>query len=296
MGCNSIADEREFEAVARVSQLNNALYSTFVQPWLKTLVTPQMASMVLAMQPLRLKYAMFSDKNPMMHAVAPLADKARADRKSPGTDNPFVRVQEQVSALMTTWLEAFGQLRDQTQEAMFHAVYGSPWLQAWLGVTPNDGPPRPKPGTSPAQRAALAAKIEEGRASMDQGGSLEAEVRALLYIAKGQTSVDARSFEILRRTLKAHPDTTLARYKAVVRRQWAMLNIDQEAALKTLPRLLPGDADARRNLFEEIRTIRTAAGELDGEAKRRLDEMETLFDIGTPASAPDRRHVAGRIS
>ena len=66
LGCNSIEDEREFEAVARVSKLNNALYSAFVQPWLKPLVTPQMASAVLAMQPLRLKYALFSDKNPMM--------------------------------------------------------------------------------------------------------------------------------------------------------------------------------------------------------------------------------------
>ena len=83
---------------------------------------------------------------------------------------------------------------------MFHAVYGSPWLQAWLGVTPDDGRPRPKPGTSPDQKAALAAKIEELRTTMDQGGPLEAEVRALVYIAVGQHSIDARSFEVLRRT------------------------------------------------------------------------------------------------
>ena len=34
LGCNSIEDEREFEAVARVSQFNNALYSAFVRPWI----------------------------------------------------------------------------------------------------------------------------------------------------------------------------------------------------------------------------------------------------------------------
>ena len=124
---------------------------------------------------------------------------------------------------------------------------------------------------------------------MDQGGPLEAVVRALVYIAMGQSSVDARSFEILRRILKAHPDITLARYKAVVREQWAMLTIDQEAALKALPRLLPADADARRDLFEEIKAIRTAAGELDGEAKRRLDEMEALFDIGAARALTARR-------
>ena len=227
----------------------------------------------------------------MMRVVAPLADKARAERKTPDTDNPFVKTQEQVSEMVTAWLEALGQLRDQTQEAIFHAVYGSPWLQAWLGMTRDDGRPRPKPGASPDQRAALAAKIEEGRTTMDQGGPLEAEVRALVYIALGQRSIDARSFELLRRTVAAHPEIGLARYKAIVREQWARLTIDQEAALEALPQLLPADADARRKLFEEIRAIRTAAGELDGEAKRRLDEIEALFDIGARAPTPDRTHV-----
>ena len=66
LGCNSIEDEREFEAVARVSQLNNALYSAFVRPWLRTWVTPRTAAAALAMQPLCLKYALCSNKNPSM--------------------------------------------------------------------------------------------------------------------------------------------------------------------------------------------------------------------------------------
>ena len=40
---------------------------------------------------------------------------------------------------------------------------------------------------------------------MDQGGPLEAAVRALLYIAMGQPAIDARSFEVLRRTLQGVP-------------------------------------------------------------------------------------------
>jgi pimeloyl-ACP methyl ester carboxylesterase len=296
LGCNSIEDEREFETVARVSERNNALYSTFVQPWLKAWVTPETACAVLAMQPLRLKYKMFSDMNPIMRAVAPLADRARAERTTPDTDNPFLKFQEQISETATAWLKAFGQIRDQWQEALFHSVYGSSWLQASLGVTPSDGRPRPKPGTSPDQSAALAAKIDEGRTTMDDGGPLEAEVRALVYIAMGQRSIDARSFEVLRRILKAHPEITLARYKAIVREQWARLTIDKDAALKALPRLLPADAKARWKLFEEIRAIRTAAGELDGEAKRRLDEMEVLFDVAAYAPAPDKRPVDGRVS
>src|SRR5208337_2340872 len=120
-------------------------------------------SAVLAMQPLRLTYALFSDKNPIVRTMAPLAEKARAQRETPDTGNPFIRMQEQVSEMVTQGLVAFGQFRDQATEAMFHAIYGSLWLQAWLGMTPSDGPPRPKPGTPPDQRAALAAKIEYAR-------------------------------------------------------------------------------------------------------------------------------------
>jgi pimeloyl-ACP methyl ester carboxylesterase len=279
LGCNSAEDEREFEAVNRVSQLNNSLYQTFVQPWVKALVTPQLAASVLAMQPLRLSYAMFSDKNPMMGLASKEADKARANRKTPAADNPFLKVQERVSNLTTKWLEAFGQIRDSMVEAVFHTFYGSPALQAWLGIDPCNERVRPKPGTSPAQRAELAAIVKELRATMDQGGAVEAAVRAHIYVAMGQRSIDARCFEVLRRILKAHPQITLARFKEIVRRQWAMLVIDQSAALKALPHLLPAEPDERRQLFDAMTAVITAAGELDGEAKHRFDQIRVLFDI-----------------
>jgi pimeloyl-ACP methyl ester carboxylesterase len=290
LGCNSADDEREFETVARVSAHNSALYSAFVHPYLEAMVPPQTASAVLAMQPLRLKYAMFSDKNPLMRSVQPLADKARSQRKLPKPDNLYLKMQETVSKMVVGWLEALGRLRDQTQEGIFHAVYGSPWLQAWVGLMPNNTRPRPKPGMSPNQRAAVTARIDHLRSTLEHGGPLEAVVRALVYIAKGQKSVDARSFEVLRRTLEEHADITLAQYKAVVREQWAMLNIDEAAALKALPKLLPSDATRRRAMFEKIRAIRTAAGELEGEAKRRMACVQELFDL-KPVSTPPRRQT-----
>ncbi len=286
LGCNSVDDEREFEAVNRVSQLNNSLYQAFVQPWVKAMVTPRIASTLLAMQPLRLSYAMFSDKSPMMGPLAKEAERARARRKTPAPDNPFLQVQEQVSQLVTKSLETFGRLRDQTVEAIFHAIYGSAAVQAALGLAGFNGRIRPKPGTSPAQRAELAARVDVLRAAMDQGGPVEAAVRAHVYISMGQRSIDARSFEVLRRILKQHPEITLTRYKEIVRQQWAMLVIDQKEALKALPRLLPADSNERRKLFDAMRAVMTAAGELDGEAKRRFDSIKALFDMkAAPAAA-----------
>ncbi len=291
LGCNSIADEREFEAVARVSELNNALYSMFVRPWTKAWITPPMASAVLAMNPLRLKYAIASDKSPWMGAVAPLADEARAHRQAPDDDNPFLAMQEQVSEMATAWLKTLGQIRDQTVETVFHAVYGSPWLQASLGMTAGDRRPRAKPATSPDQKVELAANINELRSTMDRGGELEAAVRALIYIAEGQRVVDARSFEILRRISKAYPDITFAHYKEVVREEWAKLVLDEQAAVEALPRLLPADAAERSDLFEKIRAIAVAAGDLEPEARRRLCEMEALFSVKAWAPAREKYHV-----
>jgi hypothetical protein len=65
-----------------------------------------------------------------------------------------------------------------------------------------------------------------------------------------------------------------------------MLTIDEEAAMRSLPRLLPPDPSDRRKMFDIIRSIRTAAGELEGEPKRRLDEVEGLFELNAaPAMA-----------
>jgi pimeloyl-ACP methyl ester carboxylesterase len=285
LGCNSLEDEREFETVARLSAANNAVYSAFVQPCVRAMVTPLSASAVLAMQPLRQKYAMFSDKNPAMGVVPVLAEQAREERKPLDADNPFLKRQEQVSETVTGWLELVGQLRDQTQELVFHTMYGSPWLQAWLGVS-QDGRPRPKPGTAPDQIAALSQRIAQFRAKMDQGGPLEAIVRASVYVAKGQNLVDARSFETTRRILKEYPHVTLAHYKSVVRDQWTMLSIDEEAAMQALPKLLPASVADRRKMFEIVKAIRTGAGELQGEAKHRLDEIDKLFSAApTPRRA-----------
>jgi hypothetical protein len=287
LGCNSLEDEREFETVARLSAANNTLYSTFVQPWVQAMVTPQTASAVLAMQPLRQKYAMFSDKNPAMSGVPVLAEQAREERQRSDPDNPFLKMQEQVSDAVTGWLELLGEIRDQSLEAIFHGIYGSPWLQAWLGV-PQDGRSRPKPGTSPDQIAALNATIDEYRARMDQGGPLEAIVRALVYVAEGQDLVDARSFETTRKILKEYPHVSLAHFKSVVRDQWTILRIDEEAALRSLPKLLPASAADRRKMFDIVKAIRTGAGELAGEAKRRLDQIERLFN-----EAPAQRKSRG---
>jgi len=293
LGCNSHRDEREFETVRRVSEINNALYTAFVHPWMKRLVTPRMAAAFQAMHPLPLGYALFSDRNPLMRLIGPAATKARKTRRLPDRDNVFLKAQEQASQKLTDILQFSGRLRDSMQEVVFHSVYGSPLLQALVGVSVDD-PPRPKPGDLPDYIAALNARIEELRSTMKEGGGLEAAVRSLVYIAMGQESVDARSFETLRRILEAYPEITLAHYKQTVRNQWGMLMIDEDAALASLPALLPPTAESRHELFEKIRAIRTAAGKLDEEAERRLKKIEAVFTRARPRSRTRKKPTKSR--
>ena len=97
LGGNDLADERRFEAAARVSEINLALYRAFVQPWVKAAVTPPMAEAMRRMHPLRLSYEMFGPRNPFLAWVGGAAEQVRAHRQPVRSDNALLAAQEQVS-------------------------------------------------------------------------------------------------------------------------------------------------------------------------------------------------------
>ena len=280
MGCNSLEDEREFAAVARISELNNALYETFVQPWIKMMSGPQLAGAVLELNSLRLSYSLLSDKNPMMRAVAPLAEVARAKRVPAGADNPFITMQQQVSKSIVDGLNLFRDLRDDLVERTFHAVYGSPLVQLSCGISQNSGSPRPRPGVLPSILAA--AEEEKGRLKrkMGEGTPLDAAARVLVYIGKAQHRIEKSTFEALRKLLLQYPEVSPAEFKAAVRDQWAILAVDERAAIKALPQLLPADATARRSFADLVQTMASTA-KLKADGQSRLTEVLHLVAAGT---------------
>ena len=193
-----------------MSKVNEGLYHTFLQPWVRAMVGPQLAHAVWKMHPLRLSYSLLSDKNPMMHGVGAWAERARAERAVPSSANPFVAMQEHFSNAVVKALDVYRDVRDQMSEQMFHAVYGSPVIQALYGISANSGDPRPRPGSSPRTRLAFEAEIAYLRSRLAEGGTLEAGARMIIYISKAQHFIDARSFEVLRRLLEAHPNVPLS--------------------------------------------------------------------------------------
>jgi len=283
LGCNSSEDEREFAAVARVSELNNALYQTYLQPWIRMMSSPQLARSALELNPLRLSYSLLSDKNPMMRPITPLLELAQTNRTRIAAENPFVEMQQSFSRMMIELLNLYRDARDQLVEQTFHAVYGSAIVQAACGITGSDGPPRPRPGQPPSIQAAFETEVRRLKGRIAEGSSLDAAARALVYIGKTQHRVEEHTFQALRKLLLAHPEVSPAAFKAALQEQWAILAIDEDAAIAALPRLLAADMTARRTFFEAIMAIVTAAGNLDADAQRRLIEIKQLLETGPPS-------------
>jgi hypothetical protein len=86
----------------------------------------------------------------------------------------------------------------------------------------------------------------------------------------------------------------LSEFKTLVRDQFAMLLIDEKAALASLPSLLPADAAARSEGLDAIRQVAAACGEISAQDEKRLSEIGRLFGIGDEGAAiPFRQNRRG---
>src|SRR5258707_9833789 len=106
------------------------------------MVTPQSAEGPRNLHPLRLQYEAFSSQNPFMAAVKSTAEQMSEDRKPVSKDNPFLAFQEQVSKQIVQALDGWRDSQEALSEATFLAVYGSPALQAAVGIDPQSDPSR----------------------------------------------------------------------------------------------------------------------------------------------------------
>jgi pimeloyl-ACP methyl ester carboxylesterase len=279
MGGNSPEDERRFATAARVSEINLSLYRAFVQPVVKAVVTPQAAEWLRRWHPVRMSYEAFTDANPFMASLASAAEMVREQRKPAGADNPFVVAQEKASAQIIKALEAWRETQEQLSESIFLSMYGSPALQAAVGIDPAAARPR-RPGKSLLHRELVEKRIAELKSHITKGGLEECTVRGLVYVGMARGVVDERGLAALRgiRLTEEGSRLTLEQFKAMAREQFFLLLLDPEATLAAIPKLLPANLGERRKGLAAIRNVLSAAGEVSGEAAERLKKVTALFD------------------
>jgi Protein of unknown function (DUF3141) len=295
LGGNDAADERCFAAVDRVSQTNLSLYRTFMQPVVRAAASPAAADWMRQLHPLRLQYEIFSDANPAMASVATLADQVRRHRQSAAADNPFLVLQDNASRSIVAALDAWRDASEVFAERMFFAVYGSPALQAAVGVNPAATQPSRRAVKSQLHDELMQKRIAELKGRIPLGGLREAIIRGLLFVGMARSVVDARGFETVRRIRETESDVPLAAFKAMVREQFYMLLLDTEGALAAIPSMLPDDSRSRRKAFDLIKQVLRARGSYSQQDRERLQQIGRLFGVDEPLLEDDAATRQGKI-
>jgi Protein of unknown function (DUF3141) len=281
LGTTDAADDLRFATVARVSEINKGLYETHVAPAVRMAVTDQAAEATRAAHLNRLRFAMFSDRNPVMQPVKVLAESVRAARQPVSADNPLLAMEQAASSWITTSLQTFGEFRDTMTESVFLNTYGSPWLQALVGLGTQEATPRriERDLVKEANAARLRSELEH---HFEVGGLPEAVMRALIYIRLPEGSGDERSFAALKLIRASRPVTkqmSLARFKELVREQYMLVCLDDDRAIKALPTLLGSNARERKAGLDVLHQVLAARGALSAEGKRRLARIEAMFSV-----------------
>jgi len=287
LGENSIEDERKFAAVARLSEINLGLYRTFMQPWVKAWANSSFAEWMRKMHPLRLPYEMFTPANPFLKSLSSLADDVRKNRQPVSPQNLYWQAQERMGEAIETSLDAYRDMRDRAVEAVFHSIYGSPFLQAQVGLKASDAPPRHRPGVDAVYRAFVAGRKGELMRNLAQGGPREAAIRALLYIRIPEGVADERGFRLLE---QMREDTgsglSLADFKTLVRDQFFTLMLDERRAVEAIPAMLDADPELARHMATKLRRLLEVLGVESRVGKTRLAEMEAMFETRKQAKLP----------
>jgi len=284
LGGNSSEDDLAFATVTRVSEINQGVYCTLMRPAVRAVVTETGAELMRRSHPNRLRFGMFADENPFMRPVADWAKAVRGNRRPVNPDNPFLAFEHMMSDMITSGLEMWGKARDTATEAFFFNSYGSPVVQAMVGLRADETSVSRRVGRDVAREAAAkqaAAYLEQ---RIDRGGLIEAAVRALIYVRLPEGKVDERGFAALKQISAELPPAKrigVARFKEIVKEQYLILLLDEERAIAALPKLLPGNRRQCEEALALVRRVLAARGVLPEEGRRRLERVEAMF-VGPP--------------
>lgn len=289
------ASDRRFAAAARISEINLALYRSFVQPWVKAISTPYTADWLSKLHPLRISYESWTSDNPVAGLVSHLAEQARQQRAPLAADNPFLRLQQNLAGAIEQALDQYRDHRDSIYATWFDTLYGSPWMQALAGQTYGEtSPVRSHPGASPEHRQFLQQAELQLQHMLYEGGALEASLRALFYVLQHRGEIDERYYHYASQL----PDIGLlqgqdiASFRRLVRTQAVLLAYHGERSLEPIPDMFAGTAP---KAIEHIATViselvHIGDTPLSPEGLAALEHVQTLL-----ASAAERERGAQEV-
>ncbi len=282
----SRADEKEFAAIARLSEWATETYELTLRPLVQAMVTSAMAEAMTRNHPLRQRRYFFSDSNPWMQQLKPVAEEIRAERAPVPDDNPFFRLEEFSARLIEQAWDMYRDLRDATFELAFFSIWGAWWVKELAKK-----PPARSALHDVRQFPVVKAAIEH----VEDGGYAAGVIRMLVMMAHARGSVRRsrleRSNQIL---LSREPFASMlpAERSHIIHEQTIIVDFAPMEARRSLPKLIPDPADRQR----AIDLILEVAGSVDEMSPATIAMFEQLqFILQVQAAgwqAPDHEVTA----
>jgi pimeloyl-ACP methyl ester carboxylesterase len=282
-------DERPFEAVKAVAELNQRIYEMYGRPVVQSVANEYGARLSRQFHPLRFQRWALSDMNPALSAVGPAAEAVKAQRVALPAEHPARRTEAAQSEIASATLDLYRGLRDAWSEAAFFLLYGN--LYAF-----QSGDERGIDESSPATEPRDLPWVRDALASIDKGGYPEALARVGCLLARGGEPLPLARLQLAHDMLEEYRDLLPALAPADVRRiagqQQIIVRYEPELAVETLPRLLAAPQDRHRlmtlleRVFADERVKRTQP---TGEQKQMVASIQSV--LGTP-----RAHLAAAAS
>jgi pimeloyl-ACP methyl ester carboxylesterase/tellurite resistance protein len=268
--------EKNFEVVKAVSNWNERMYGTFLQPWVKMWTTELSGEMIRWTHPLRFQRYMISDMNPFLKPFKPFAALARTHRKPVSTDNPFLAMERIFSDSVKDVLNHYRDTRDRHQEQMFQLLYDNDFIHSV--IMPVDGA---------NGRSGKAAEEEQSIASVkplpapEEGGFAEGLLRGIVAMIRSTPTVSRRHYTLALDIAQTHRVLQKIRpvdFKRMVRTQARILETNQERAIKAMSILISKDAD-RMETIGLVRRIALADGIYSDQEKGMLEKISHALKI-----------------
>ncbi|WP_321898490.1 DUF3141 domain-containing protein [Paraburkholderia heleia] len=246
------SDEQPFEAVKRLSELNQRAYELFLQPWVRASSNETTANLQRQFHPLRAQRWALSDMNPWLAWLGPAAGAVRAKRRAEAHEDTRLRAFEHYgSEMISASLDFYRAMRDAMTESAFFSFYGN------LGVVDYGEAPQVRSAAAPGDYRDLP-YVRDALASMTEGGYTEALARAACLLARRGEPLPLARLALRSELAKDYaaylPQLPDDQWRRLRGEQEIIVRYEPEQALATLPRLLedPKDREKLLDLAEKL--------------------------------------------
>jgi hypothetical protein len=235
------------------------------------------------LHPLRVQHWLSSDLNPMMRPLSAMASTVRAGRKPVSNGNPFRRLEEAWSEMITGSWDLYRDLRDATSESAFFQIYGS---MLALGISGDVKAGQPFEAKTDPRELPF---IKETLARIKRGGYPEALARISALVGRFAGVIPLTRLEMgeeVVRKDKVLSKLTEDERRTLVSEAGVMVLLEPERTLQALPLLLTRKEDRDRAM-----SFLKWGLALEGLTKEQSDTINRIADVlkaVAPKGKPDR--------